>query len=139
VNAPRTNARTHRSTPGAASYPVLVIDDHELFSTSLAIALRNEGFDAQTVQVASIPTFSPAASCGLSGWWCWTSCLAPPGSPFRRSWWAITSSSARPLVLALAQRGLRGYRCAITSTADILGATGGTALLGAEFGTNWKR
>jgi ActR/RegA family two-component response regulator len=57
VNAPRTNARTRRSMPGAAGYPVLVIDDHELFSTSLTIALCNEGFDAQTIQVASIPTF----------------------------------------------------------------------------------
>lgn len=38
-------------------YPVLVIDDHELFSTSLTIALRNEGFDARTLPVAFLRRF----------------------------------------------------------------------------------
>ncbi|TQM43110.1 DNA-binding NarL/FixJ family response regulator [Pseudonocardia cypriaca] len=38
-------------------YPVLVIDDHELFSTSLTMALRNEGFDARTLPVAFVRHF----------------------------------------------------------------------------------
>ncbi len=40
-----------------AAYPVVIIDDHELFSTSLSIALRSRGFDAQTVTVAALPDF----------------------------------------------------------------------------------
>ncbi|GAA5110859.1 hypothetical protein GCM10023320_03100 [Pseudonocardia adelaidensis] len=55
MNAPRTC----RSTPSAAGYPVLGIDGHELFRTSLTIALRNVGFNPRTVQVASIPTLLP--------------------------------------------------------------------------------
>jgi DNA-binding NarL/FixJ family response regulator len=53
VNAPGARC----STPRAAGYPVLVIDDHELFSTSLTMALRNEGFQAQTLPVAAVPAF----------------------------------------------------------------------------------
>ncbi len=39
------------------AYPVLVIDDHELFSSSLTLALRGEGFDARTLTVASVEDF----------------------------------------------------------------------------------
>lgn len=38
-------------------YPVLIIDDHELFSTSLTMALRNEGFDARTLPVSVVGRF----------------------------------------------------------------------------------
>ena len=38
-------------------YPILIIDDHKLFSTSLAIALRSEGFDARTLDVAGVEGF----------------------------------------------------------------------------------
>jgi DNA-binding NarL/FixJ family response regulator len=41
--------------PGA--YPVIVIDDHELFSASLTLALRSEGFDARMLTVASVEDF----------------------------------------------------------------------------------
>lgn len=37
-----------------AGYPILIIDDHELFSTTLTMALRGEGFDARTFPVAGI-------------------------------------------------------------------------------------
>jgi DNA-binding NarL/FixJ family response regulator len=39
---------------GRAGYPILIIDDHELFSTTLSMALRGEGFDARTLPVAQI-------------------------------------------------------------------------------------
>jgi DNA-binding NarL/FixJ family response regulator len=39
----------------AAGYPVLIIDDHELFSTSLTIALRGRSFDAHPLAVAAVP------------------------------------------------------------------------------------
>ncbi len=42
---------------GTADYPVVIIDDHELFSTTLTMALRNEGFDAQTLAVRHIQDF----------------------------------------------------------------------------------
>jgi DNA-binding NarL/FixJ family response regulator len=44
-------------------YPVRIIDDHELFSTTLTMALRNEGFDARTLPVAEVTDFvgRPAA------------------------------------------------------------------------------
>lgn len=50
------------SDPGVPSstgpgYPVLIIDDHELFSTSLTMALRSEGFDAQALTVACVQDF----------------------------------------------------------------------------------
>jgi DNA-binding NarL/FixJ family response regulator len=38
-------------------YPVLVIDDHELFSTSLTMALRARGFDAHQVPVHRLDAF----------------------------------------------------------------------------------
>jgi DNA-binding NarL/FixJ family response regulator len=38
-------------------YPVVIIDDHELFSTSLTMALRSEGFDARTLTVACVQDF----------------------------------------------------------------------------------
>ncbi|MGD9526201.1 MAG: LuxR C-terminal-related transcriptional regulator [Dehalococcoidia bacterium] len=41
----------------APDYPVLVIDDHELFSTSLTMALRSEGFDARVLPVACVHDF----------------------------------------------------------------------------------
>lgn len=44
-------------TPGPDSYPILVIDDHELFSTSLTMALRSERFDARTLTVADVQDF----------------------------------------------------------------------------------
>lgn len=40
-----------------AGYPILIIDDHELFSTSLAIALKSKGFDARTLNVADVEGF----------------------------------------------------------------------------------
>jgi DNA-binding NarL/FixJ family response regulator len=48
-------------------YPVRIVDDHILFSTSLAIALRSEGFDAQTLAIASLKDFldRPTTSAGL--------------------------------------------------------------------------
>jgi two-component system, NarL family, response regulator LiaR len=36
------------------SFPVIVIDDHELFATSLVMALRGHGFDARQVPVARL-------------------------------------------------------------------------------------
>ena len=38
-------------------YPVLVVDDHELFSTSLTMALRSESFDAHALAVADVRQF----------------------------------------------------------------------------------
>jgi DNA-binding NarL/FixJ family response regulator len=35
-------------------YPVLIIGDHELFSTTVGIALRSQGFDARTLPVACV-------------------------------------------------------------------------------------
>ncbi len=39
---------------GGERYPVIVIDDHELFSTALTMALRGEGLDARTIPVADL-------------------------------------------------------------------------------------
>jgi DNA-binding NarL/FixJ family response regulator len=47
-------------------YPVLIIDDHELFSASLTMALRGRGFDAHHVPVARIEDFLSQMS-GLAG------------------------------------------------------------------------
>ncbi|WP_345410382.1 LuxR C-terminal-related transcriptional regulator [Actinomycetospora chlora] len=44
--------------PVSADYPVVIIDDHELFSTTLTMALRNEGFDARTLPVAESRSFA---------------------------------------------------------------------------------
>jgi len=35
-------------------YPILIIDDHELFSTSLRMALRGHGFDAHQLPITNI-------------------------------------------------------------------------------------
>lgn len=52
---------THRPSevapPPNEKYPVLVIDDHELFSTTLTMALRDEGFDARVLPVAEVAHF----------------------------------------------------------------------------------
>lgn len=52
--------------PGTG-YPVLVIDDHELFSTSLTMALRSEGFDAKTLTVACVRDFLSRPSADAAG------------------------------------------------------------------------
>lgn len=43
-----------RTRTRATGYPVLVIDDHDLFSTSLVMALRGHGFDARQISVDRI-------------------------------------------------------------------------------------
>jgi DNA-binding NarL/FixJ family response regulator len=48
---------TNRANVGDAvpvGYPILVIDDHELFSTTLRMALRAQGFDAHQLPITSI-------------------------------------------------------------------------------------
>ncbi|MDT7561412.1 MAG: hypothetical protein QOG76_36 [Pseudonocardiales bacterium] len=50
-----------------AGYPVLVIDDHELFSTSLTMALRGLDFDAHQIPVARIPAFLSGMAGGSTG------------------------------------------------------------------------
>ncbi|MDT7558206.1 MAG: two-component system, NarL family, response regulator LiaR [Pseudonocardiales bacterium] len=48
---------TNRANAGDAvpvGYPILVIDDHELFSTTLRMALRAQGFDAHQLPITSI-------------------------------------------------------------------------------------
>jgi DNA-binding NarL/FixJ family response regulator len=61
----------YRGTSGAgqspAGYPVLVLDDHELFSTSLTMALRGHGFDAHQIPVARLSDFLHQASNGPAG------------------------------------------------------------------------
>jgi DNA-binding NarL/FixJ family response regulator len=63
-------AVTQRRTPTPASeYPVIVIDDHELFSTSLCMALRTRGYPASQVgpgQVASVVAEGCPAPHGLA-------------------------------------------------------------------------
>ncbi|GAA5110876.1 LuxR C-terminal-related transcriptional regulator [Pseudonocardia adelaidensis] len=56
-----------RRRPAASGYPVLVIDDHELFSTSLTMALRREGFDAHTLPVADVHDFLGREAVGPTG------------------------------------------------------------------------
>jgi DNA-binding NarL/FixJ family response regulator len=46
-----------QDTTPSQPYPVRIIDDHELFSTTLTMALRNEGFDAGTLLVADVAEF----------------------------------------------------------------------------------
>jgi DNA-binding NarL/FixJ family response regulator len=48
-------------------YPVLIIDDHELFSTSLTMALRALGFDAHQIPVARIRDFMSRSTGGPVG------------------------------------------------------------------------
>jgi DNA-binding NarL/FixJ family response regulator len=50
-----------------AGYPVLIIDDHELFSTSLTMALRGLAFDAHQVPVARIRDFLSRSEGGPTG------------------------------------------------------------------------
>jgi DNA-binding NarL/FixJ family response regulator len=53
--------------PVGGQYPVVVIDDHELFSTALTMALRAEGLEAETVPVADLGGLleGPAVPAGL--------------------------------------------------------------------------
>ena len=48
-------------------YPVVVIDDHELFSTALTMALRGQGLDADTVPVEDLGGLldGPSTEAGL--------------------------------------------------------------------------
>lgn len=57
--SPRAPVREH--------YPVLIIDDHELFSTTLAMALRNEGFDARILPVPDVREFMGHRGDGPTG------------------------------------------------------------------------
>src|SRR5690349_16459962 len=50
------SARLREHKTGTA-YPVLVVDDHALFSTSLTLALRGKGFDARTIIVARVEDY----------------------------------------------------------------------------------
>jgi DNA-binding NarL/FixJ family response regulator len=52
--APATRPQLERKGPAEFGYRVFVIDDHELFSTSLTIALCHEGLDAHTVPVGCV-------------------------------------------------------------------------------------
>lgn len=59
-------AREDRRPP--VGYPILIIDDHELFSTSLRMALHSQGFDARQVPVARVagaPSIRCPAGSGL--------------------------------------------------------------------------
>ncbi|MGD9530554.1 MAG: LuxR C-terminal-related transcriptional regulator [Dehalococcoidia bacterium] len=53
----RTASRHDGTSGPSPTYPVLVVDDHELFSTSLTMALRNEGFEARKLAVTMIADF----------------------------------------------------------------------------------
>jgi DNA-binding NarL/FixJ family response regulator len=50
-----------------AGYPVLIIDDHDLFSTSLGMALRGQGFHAQQVPVPQVAEVLSRPCPGPSG------------------------------------------------------------------------
>ena len=50
-----------------AGYPILIIDDHELFSTSLTLALRGRGFDAHQIPVPKVHDFMAHSSDGPAG------------------------------------------------------------------------
>jgi DNA-binding NarL/FixJ family response regulator len=65
--APGRGPRLERKVPAEPGYPVLVIDDHELFSTSLTLALRSEGFDAHALPVAGVHDFIGRKAVGLTG------------------------------------------------------------------------
>lgn len=47
---------------GLGKYSVLVIDDHELFSTSLVMALRGHGVNAEQVEITSMDAILAAAN-----------------------------------------------------------------------------
>jgi DNA-binding NarL/FixJ family response regulator len=55
-----------RPSPGG-HFPVVVIDDHELFSTALTMALRGQGLEADTVPVGDLGRLldGPPAAAGL--------------------------------------------------------------------------
>jgi DNA-binding NarL/FixJ family response regulator len=55
------------ATDPGRPYPVVVIDDHELFSTALTMALRGEGLDAKAVPVDDLTGLleNPQARAGL--------------------------------------------------------------------------
>jgi DNA-binding NarL/FixJ family response regulator len=65
--APGPGTQLGRKWPAESGYPVLVIDDHELFSTSLTMALRSEGFDAHTLPVACVHDFLERNTMGPIG------------------------------------------------------------------------
>jgi DNA-binding NarL/FixJ family response regulator len=65
--APGLGQQLERKWPAESGYPVLVIDDHELFSTSLTMALRSEGFDAHTLPVACAHDFLGRKAVGPTG------------------------------------------------------------------------
>jgi len=52
---------------GISGFPVLIIDDHELFSTSLRMALRGHGLDAYQVSVTGVNDVLERASQLASG------------------------------------------------------------------------
>lgn len=52
-----TSPDGEQPTPAGRRYPVLIVDDHELFSTTLCMALRGEGFDASTLSVGDVQEF----------------------------------------------------------------------------------
>lgn len=59
--------RSSDDGPSPADYPVLVVDDHELFTTSLIIALRGHGFDARGLEVARVAEFLARPRSGPAG------------------------------------------------------------------------
>jgi DNA-binding NarL/FixJ family response regulator len=63
----REECKASEAITTGTEYSVLIVDDHELFSTSLAIALRSEGFDAEMLTVARLKDFfdHPITSTGL--------------------------------------------------------------------------
>jgi two-component system, NarL family, response regulator LiaR len=67
MSAPGLGPQLERKASGEWGYPVLVIDDHELFSTSLTMALRSEGFDAHALPVACTHDFIGRKADGPTG------------------------------------------------------------------------
>lgn len=58
----------HRRRPPAyPEYSVLVVDDYELFSTSLVVALRSRGVDAEQIEIVSIDAILAAANLWPAG------------------------------------------------------------------------
>jgi DNA-binding NarL/FixJ family response regulator len=51
----------------STGYPVLVVDDHELFSTALTAAFRAHGFDARHVSAAGLRDFLARRAHGSTG------------------------------------------------------------------------
>lgn len=65
--APELGPRIDGKEPVVPGYPVRVIDDHELFSTSLTMALRSKGFDARGLSVAGVQDFLMQDRMGPTG------------------------------------------------------------------------